>query len=70
MNEAELALHNAEALKQCEDESFIEPEGRAPKRCEECGEIPYNDTLYLYDDEWLCEDCVLSKLPEIDVWNS
>ena len=68
MNEAELARHNAEALKQCEDESFIEPEGRSPKRCEDCGAVPYSETLYLHDGDWLCEDCLLSRFPCIDVW--
>ena len=65
-----LAEMNKAVLERCEDNYLNEPEPKKePMRCEECGEIPYNDTLYNYDDDWLCEDCVLGKLPEIDVWD-
>ena len=34
--------------------------------CDECGEE--SETLYEYDGEQLCGDCVLKMLPEVDVY--
>lgn len=31
--------------------------------CDDCGEEVYK--LYQYDDEQLCEDCLLKKIPEV-----
>lgn len=61
---------NREILARLERQYLNEPDdGRdvsdAPC-CEECGEYPEDDYLYLYDGEWICEDCLLEMHDTLD----
>ena len=62
---SEMNRRNAEEL------SLYPPEdGRdeSPNHaCECCGEYPWEDYLYRYNNELICADCLLSKFEEVDV---
>ena len=65
----ERARRNTEAMSAAEDDYLEEPEpATEAKRCEDCGAVPYSETLYLHDGDWLCEDCLLERFPCINAW--
>lgn len=34
--------------------------------CDECEREPHNDTLYLYDGQWLCLHCFLQQFDKVN----